>query len=212
MGTQKTEEKEELYYTWKGNVDFVAYHDYKTAQDAAKEMGQKNADPPGFAYKEEAEAFSKGKWDEYIKKQYKQFDAAQYDAVAYTDGSFSSKDETTASYGLIIFFKDEDKPCIESGIIEDMAGGEKYKIVRYDSNGEKKEEKVCPFKSRGEKRDLVSGSQSTVGELIGTMRSIEICCKEKELKKILLIYDREGIKQGYDDRKDLDEAQGNVAY
>lgn len=84
MGTQKTE-KIEMYFTWKGNVDFVEYHDYEDARDAAKKMGQ-IVDPPGFVYKEEAEAFSKGKWDEYIEEHYKTFDAANYDAVIYTDG------------------------------------------------------------------------------------------------------------------------------
>lgn len=44
------------------------------------------------------------------------------------------------------------------------------------------------------------------------MRSLEICCKDKRLKKILLIHDRDGIKQGYDNRKDLSTAIGDVAY
>lgn len=208
MGTQKTKK----YYTWKGNVSFIEYHDYKEARTAAQKMEQKNVDPPGFIYKEEAEAFSKEKWDEYIKKHYKPFDASKYDAVIYTDGSFSSKDTTLVSYGLIIFFKDENKPYIESCTIQDVEGGKKYKIVRYDGDGEKKEPEEYPFKSRFEKSGFVFGAHVTVGELFGAMRSLEICCKDKRLKKILLIYDRDGIKQGYDNRNDLSTAQGDVAY
>ncbi len=211
MGTQKTE-KVKKYYTWKGNVALAEYHDYKEAQAAAKKMGQKNADPPGFVYKEEAEAFSKEMWDEYIEKHYRPFDAEKYDAVIYTDGSFTSKDNTIASYGLIIFFKDENKPYIESCTIQDVEDGKKYKIVRYDCDGEKKESEEYPFKSRFGKSGLVSGSHVTVGELFGAMRSLEICCKDRRLKKILLTYDRDGIKQGYDNRKDLSTAKGDVAY
>lgn len=211
MGTQKTE-RIKKYYTWKGNAALAEYHDYKEAQAAAKKMGQKNVDPPGFVYKEEAEAFSKEKWDEYIEKHYKPFDAAKYDAVIYTDGSFTSKDNTIASYGLIIFFKDENKPYIESCTIQDVDGGKKYKIVRYDGDGEKEEPEEYPFKSRFGKSGLVSGSHVTAGELFGAMRSLEICCKDRRLKKILLIYDRDGIKQGYDNRKDLITAKGDVAY
>ncbi len=58
MGIQKKAEVKK-YYTWKGNVGFTEYHDYKEAQAAAKKMGQKQADPPGFVYREESEAFSK---------------------------------------------------------------------------------------------------------------------------------------------------------
>ena len=173
-------------------------------------MGQ-IVDPPGFVYKEEAEAFSKGKWDEYIEEHYKTFDAANYDAVIYTDGSFTSKDNTISSYGLIIFFKDEKKPYIESCAIQEVEGGKKYKIVRYNGDGEK-EEQEYPFESRFEKSGLVSGSHVTVGELFGAMRSLEICCKERKLKNILLIYDRDGVKQGYDNRKDLNTAVGDAAY
>lgn len=208
MGTQNTKK----YYTWKGNTAFVEYHDYKEAQTAAKEMGLKNIALPGFVYKEEAEAFSKEQWDEYIEKHYKPFNAANYDAVIYTDGSFSSKDHTLASYGLIIFLKDEDKPYIESCTIQDIEGGKKYKIVRYDGDGEIKESKEYPFKSQFEKNGLVSGSHVTVGELFGAMRSLEICCKDRRLHKILLIYDRDGIKQGYDNRKVLSTAKGDIAY
>lgn len=213
MGTQKTGETEKIkkYYTWRGNVDLVEYHDYKEAKDAAKKMGQ-NVDPPGFVYKEEAEAFSKEKWDGYIEKHYKPFDAAKYDAVIYTDGSYSSKDKTMTSYGLIIFFKDENKPYIESCAIQDVEGGKKYKIVRYDGEGAKKESEEYSFKSRSGEGGLVSGSHGAVGELFGAMRSLEICCKDRRLKKILLIYDRDGIKQGYDNRKDLSTASGDAAY
>lgn len=40
MGIQKTE-KIKKYYTWKGNAVFAEYYDYKEAQTAAKNMGQK---------------------------------------------------------------------------------------------------------------------------------------------------------------------------
>lgn len=211
MGTQKKENIEK-YYTWKGNVDFAEYRNYREAQAAAQKMGIKKADPPGFVYREEAEAFSKDKWDEYIKEHYTPFDAAEYDAVVYTDGSFSSKDTSLTSYGLIIFFKGEKEPYIESCTIQDIEGGEKYKIVRYDGTGEVKEEEVCPFNSRYGKSGLVSGSHETVGELFGAMRALEICCKDRKLKKIVLIYDRKGIRQGYYKRNDLNSAEGDVAY
>lgn len=208
METKKTKK----YYTWKGNVGLAEYHDYKEAQAAAQKMGLKKADPPGFVYKEEAEAFSKEKWDEYIEKHYKPFDAAKYDAVIYTDGSFSSKDKTMASYGLLIFFRDENRPYIESCTIQDVEDGKKYKIVRYDNEGDVKEAEEFPFNSRDGKSGLVSGAHVTVGELFGAMRALEVCCKERKLKKILLIYDREGIRQGYENRNDLDTAKGDVAY
>ena len=211
METQKTEEIKK-YYTWKGNDGLVEYHDYKEAQAAAKKMGQKNADPPGFVHKEEAEAFSKGKWDEYIEKHYKPFDVANHYAVVYTDGSFTQKDKTLTSYGLIIFFKDEDKPYIESCTIQDVEGGKKYKIVRYDGDGEKNEQEEYPFKSRFGQSGFVSESQGAVGELFGAMRSLKICCEDRRLKSILLIYDRDGIKQGYDNRKDLNTVKGDAAY
>ncbi len=211
MGIQKKAEVKK-YYTWKGNVGFTEYHDYKEAQAAAQKMGQKQADPPGFVYREEAEAFSKEKWDEYIELHYTPFDAAKYDAVIYTDGSLSSKDTSLTSYGLIIFFKDENKPYMESCTIQDAEGGKQYKIVRYDSDGEEKETKEYPFKSRFGKDGLVSGSHVTVGELFGVMRTLEICCKDRRLKKLLLVYDRDGIAQGYDNRNDLSTAEGDVAY
>lgn len=210
MGKKK-KEKTKKYYTWNGNDAFVVYHDYFEARDAAKEMGQV-VDPPGFIYEEEAEAFSKGTWGEYIEKHYQPFDAAKYDAVIYTDGSYTPNDSTTASYGLMIFFRDEEKPYIESCVIQDVAEGKKYKIVRYDGDGEKTEQKEYPFESRAGKSGFVSGSHVTVGELFGAMRSLEICCKDRGLKKILLIYDRDGIRQGYEKRDDLDTAQGDVAY
>lgn len=211
MGTRKTE-KIKKYYTWKGNEDLVVYHDYGEAREAAKKMGQKNVDPLGFVHEEEAEAFSKGKWDEYIEKHYEPFNAEKYDAVVYTDGSFTSKDKTLTSYGLIIFFKDEEKPYIESCTIQDVEDGKKYKIVRYDGDGEKNEQEEYPFKSRFGQSGFVSESQGAVGELFGAMRSLEICCEDRKLKSILLIYDRDGIRQGYDNRNDLNTAKGDAAY
>lgn len=210
MGTKK-KEKINKYYTWKGNDPFAVYHEYRDALTAAQKKGQ-HVDPPGFVHKEEAEAFSKGKWEEYIEKHYRPFDAAKYDAVVYTDGSFTPNDSTTASYGLIIFFKDEEKPYVESCVIQDLVEEKTYRIVRYDGDGKKEEPAEYPFESRFGKGGLVSGSHVTVGELFGAMRSLEICCKEKGLKKILLIYDRDGIRQGYEKRNDLDTAQGDVAY
>lgn len=101
---------------------------------------------------------------------------------------------------------------MESCTIQDAEGGKQYKIVRYDSDGEEKETKEYPFKSRFGKGGLVSGSHVTVGELFGVMRALEICCKDRRLKKLLLIYDRDGIGQGYDNRNDLSTAEGDVAY
>ena len=127
MGTQKPEEKK-IYYTWKGNVALDEYHDYGEAKAAAKKMGQKEVDPPGFVYKEEAEAFSREKWDEYIEKHYKPFDAAKYDAVVYTDGSFTPKDKTTTSYGLIIFLKTKMSHTLKAALYKMWRVGKNTKL------------------------------------------------------------------------------------
>lgn len=194
-----TKEKAKTYYTWKGLGQL--YDTQDEAQKEVTELQRKGVLPErvfaaGFESREEAETFRKGAWDEYIRENYRQFDAAQYDAVVYTDGSCVEASKI-ASYGLIIFFRNENKPHIESGIIQDVEGGKKCKIVRYDGDGEKKEEKEYPFESRCGESGLVSGSHDAVSELLAVMRSLEICCKDRRLKKLLLVYDREGIKLGY---------------
>lgn len=221
MKTQN-EEKIKKYYTWEGLEDL-----YDTQADAQKEVEKKKKEgvlklideherifAVGFEHKEEAEKFREGKWDEYIQKNYKQLEATEYDAVIYTDGSYQIKNDTygIASYGLIIFLRGENEPHIESGTIEDVKE-EEYQIVRYDEAGNKFFEKDENSKDGvdGENRCYVAAGNSAVGELFGAMRSLEICCKDRRLKKIQLIYDRDGIKQGYDNRKDLSTAEKGVA-
>jgi len=105
----------------------------------------------------------------------------------------------------------ENMPYIKNGIIHDIEDGEICKIVRYDEE-EKKEETEYPFESRDGKDGLVSGSHDAVSELFAVIRSLEICCKDRRLKKLLLVYDRKGIKQGYDGRECLSKAKGDIAY
>ncbi len=117
------------YYTWK-DLDKL-YESYEDAKIAANKKGLKDVFPLGFESMEEAEAFRKGELDKCIREdKYKPFETAQYDAVIYTDGSFDRVNKI-ASYGLIIFFRDETEPYVESGILEDV-DVVKYKIVRYD--------------------------------------------------------------------------------
>lgn len=199
MGTQKAE-KIKKYYTWNGLRQL-----YDTEAEARKEVNElkkKGILPAhvyaaGFEYEEEAEAFRQGLLDEYIQEHYRKFDAAQYDAVVYTDGSF---DTTTkiASYGLIIFFRGEKDPFVESGTLEDVADG-KYKAVRYDEDGkEKKAEEAYPCKSKSRKSGYISAAYSAPGEFLGAKRSLEICCKERGLKKILVVYDNVNVAHEYE--------------
>lgn len=206
MGTQKQEEAKK-YYTWKGLNQL-----YDTEAEARKEVDElkkkgilsANVYAAGFEQKEEAEAFRKGVLDEYIQENYRRFDAAQYDAIVYTDGSF---DTTTkiASYGLIIFFKDKTDPFIESGILEDVTNGT-YKVVRYDEDGKEKIVETYPCKSKSGEGDYISSGYSATGEFLGAKRSLEICCKERGLKKVLIIYDNINVEHEYElkDSKDKD--------
>lgn len=202
METKKTK-----YYTWKGLEKL--HSTYGEAQKEVNEKELKNVFPTGFEYKEEAEAFRKGELDEYIQKKYKQFDAAQYDAVVYTDGSYDTATKI-ASYGLIIFFREEADPFIESGTLEDVED-QKYKIVRYDENGKQKgQPEYCPFKSKPQKSGYISVAGSVAGEFLGAKRSLEICCKEKGLKKILIIYDNENVEHEYELKDSKDKDDGGV--
>lgn len=205
MGTEKIKK----YYTWKGLKQL-----YDTEAEARKEVNElqkkgvlpANVFAVGFEYKEEAEAFRKGVLDEYIQENYKKFDAAEYDAVVYTDGSFDAATKI-ASYGLIIFFRDETDPFLESGTLEDAADGT-YKAVRYDEDGkEKTPEEPYPCKSKPGKSGYISAGYSATGEFLGAKRSLEICCNERGLKKILIIYDNENVKHEYEliDSKDKDD-------
>lgn len=211
MGTQKTE-KIKKYYTWNGLKQL-----YDTEAEARKEVNElkkKGVLPAyvfaaGFEYMEEAEAFRKGVLDEYIQENYKQFDAAQYDAVVYTDGSFDTATKI-ASYGLIIFFKGEMDPFIESGTLEDVVDG-KYKVVRYDEDGKRKEpEEPYPCISKPGKSGYISAGYSAPGEFLGAKRSLEICCKERGLKKILIVYDNINVEHEYELRDSKDKDDGGV--
>lgn len=208
MKTRKKEDAKK-YYTWKGLNQL--YDTYADAQEEINEWKKKGVLPAnvyaaGFEYREEAEAFRKGGLDEYIKENYRQFEAAQYDAVVYTDGSFDSVTKI-ASYGLIIFFRDEADYFMESGILEDVADG-LYEAVRCDEGGmDKKTEKPYPCKCKPGKSGYISESYSAAGEFLGAKRSLEICCKERGLKKILIVYDNENVAYEYElkDRKDKED-------
>lgn len=204
------------YYTWK-DLDKV-YEDYKEAKIAANKKGLKDSFPPGFECMEEAEAYRKGELDQYIREvKYRPFEAAQYDAVIYTDGSFDEANNI-AAYGLIIFFRDETEPYVESGILQDV-DNMKYKIVRYDECGDEIKdddsikEIVRDNEAGGKKEEngFVSKSQSITAEFSGAMRSLEICCQKKGLKKLLIVYDCENIKTGYDNREMPKTDDGYVA-
>lgn len=205
-------EKMKKYYTWKGLKQL--YANEAEAREEVNELKKNgvltaNIFAAGFEHKEEAEAFRKGVLDEYIQENYKQSDVAQYDAVVYTDGSFDTAAKI-ASYGLIIFFRGEMAPLIESGTLEDMADG-KYKVVRYDEDGkEKKSEEPYSYKSKPGKSGYISESYSAAGEFLGAKRSLEICCKERGLKKVLIIYDNINVMHEYELKDSKDKGDGGV--
>jgi len=147
--------------------------------------------------------------DHYRQENCKQFEAARYDAVVYTDGSFDAN-TGAASYGLIIFFRDEAEPLIESGTLEDVADGN-YKAVRYGKDGKQKEpEELYPCIRKSGKNGYISASYSVASEFLGAKRSLEICCKEKGLKKILIIYDNENVAHEYELKDKKDKGEGGV--
>lgn len=206
------------YYTWK-DLDKL-YESYEDAIIAVNKKGLKDVFPPGFESIEEAEAFRKGELDQYIRERYKPFAAAQYDAVIYTDGSFDRANKI-AAYGLIIFFRGETEPWIESGTLKDV-DVVKYEITRYDESGHEMKDgdnikEIVSNHEDGSKREekgFVSKSESITAEFSGAMRSLEICCQkcQKEgLKKILIIYDCENVKVEYDNREMPDTDTGCVA-
>lgn len=211
MGTKKTV-KIKKYYTWKGLKQL--YDTEAEAREEVNELKKKGVLPTnvfaaGFEHREEAEAFRKGVLDEYIQENYKQFDAAQYDAVVYTDGSFDTAAKI-ASYGLIIFFRGETSPLIESGILEDVEDG-KYKVVRYDKDGKgKKTEESYSCKSKPGKSGYISEGYSATGEFLGAKRSLEICCKERGIKKVLIIYDNINVEHEYELKDCKDKGDGGV--
>lgn len=184
--------KIEYYYTWKG-MDSWNYRE----ESKARKNAPKGAYPVGFEYEKEAEAFCKGGLDQYIRDNCRSFETA-VDAVIYTDGSFDEKNRI-ASYGLIIFFRGEKEPHIESGTIENV-DAVRYKIVIYDESGNEVEDGENIKEVVEGYKDFVS-SQNVAGELFGAMRALEICCQKRKLKKVLMVYDCELIKTIYDDRK-----------
>lgn len=216
MATKKTKtEKIEYYYTWKG-IDST-YKSSRAAQNTINEKGLKQIWPVGFEYEKEAEAFCKGELDKYIQDNYKAFEATQYDAVIYTDGSHT-KNNKMVSYGLIIFFRDETDPYIESGTLEDV-DVVKYKNVRYDRYGNEMKDgdnikEIAGINEKGNKKaekGFVAASRNMAAEFFGAMRALEICCQKRELKKLLIIYDCEDIKAGYEDRDNIGNAKGYAA-
>lgn len=197
--------KIEYCYTWKG-LDSWKYKTYGDAIEEVNKKGLKGVFPVGFEYEKEAEAFCKGEMDKYIRDKYKPLETV-LDAVIYTDGSYD-RDNHIASYGLIIFFRGETAPYIESGTIEDV-DDVKYKIARYDEYGNEMEvgdniKEIARDKKgsdKNEEKGFVFKSESIAGEFSGAMRALEICCQKRKLKKLLIVYDCENVKKEYDNRE-----------
>lgn len=198
------------YYTWKG-LD-KCYESQEEAQKALNAKGEKNAWAVGFEHKEEAEAFRSKELEQYIRDKHKPIDAAQYDAVIYADGSWGN--QKLAAYGLIIFFKDETEPYIESGTLEDVDAAE-YTVTRYDASGNetkesRKNEGIPEAGDQETGKGFASSSNQVAGEIFGVMRALEICCKQRKLKKLAVIYDCEVIEKGYHNRNNIEGADGDA--
>lgn len=188
-----------------------AYTNFAEAQNEANRMKMREI-PLGFESEEEAEAFRLGQWMEYFEKTFQPFET-DADAVVYADGSWD-KDEKYGAYGVVIFFKDGEIFC-ESATLRDVEPG-RYEITRFDARGEQDGETVYRsyvdvYKGMNveeKKHNFVSASHQDGGECESVMRALEICCKEKNLKKIVLVYDCEFVKLRYE--KGSKDATANV--
>lgn len=199
-------------YTLKGFDK--CYTVYGDAQNEANRLNRKGEIPLGFESDEEAEAYRTGQWDSYFKNTFRPFET-DADAVVYADGSI---DERTGKggYGIVIFFRNGEVLC-ESALLEDVAP-ETYKVTRYDRNGEINGEPVIRhyvdlFKGEeveDKKHSFVQASHQDGGESEGARRALEICCEERNLKKIVLIYDCNFIEQRC--KKGRKGAATNVPY
>ena len=194
------EKNSKKYYTLNG-LDAL-YENYSDANQDTNKKAYKNKYPLGFESKEEAEMLRSGHWDEYFQKVFKSYET-EADAVVYTDGSFDSKKEY-AAYGLIIFFRTGEVYC-ESAKLEDDENLKNYRIQRYDV---KNNEIKIEYGKGNEKNDMIKSARQYAGECAGVMRGLDICCKEKKLKKIVVVYDCKSINQGYNNAKD--EKQSSI--
>lgn len=173
------------------------YEDYSLADAEAKKVLKKvKKYPIGFQCLEEAEALQGGQWKEYFEKKVVPFET-NADAVVFADGSLDEK-IMEGAYGLVIFFKDGDI-YYESACLEDIAPG-KYKTIRYSVTGEREEieteyKDIFAGENVAEKaHGYVAASNQIGGECDGVMRAMEICIKERGLKKIVIAYDCENVE------------------
>lgn len=204
---------------------------YQTWEECKKEID-------GFAgaiYKSFQEEKNAKKYMEECKRAEEFADLSEAEAVIYSDGSLNfqypinkdlNEDQRYASYGLIIFFLNENHEIIEtyyeSGQIKDGCGervnseGKKehsFYIWRYGMNCERVNgakmlcadesapeefwyEDVCK-KADEQKHKFVIASGSDVGEVEGVKRGLEICFDEKKLKRVVLVSDLQCIHDFY---------------
>ena len=196
-------------YTLKG-FDRL-YEDYAGAQKEANRRKDR-AIPLGFESEDEAEAFREGRWENYLSDICQPFET-DADAVVYADGSWD-KDERYGAYGVIIFFRNGEIFC-ESAVLRDVEPGI-YRVQRYNARGEK-DGAVQDFhytdlykgmEVEEKKHGFIRASHQIGGECAGVMRALEICCKEKKIKKIVLAYDCDTVKLCYE--KGIDNKESNV--
>ncbi len=177
------------------------YTTYAQAQNEANRLNRKGEIPLGFESDEEAEAYRKGEWETYFKNTYKPFET-DADAVVYADGSWDTITGKGA-YGIVIFFRNGEVFC-ESALLEDDVP-ERYCVTRYNRHGEQDGQPVYRsyvdlFKGKDveeKAHSFVRASRQDGGECESVMRALEICCKEKGLKKIVLAYDCDFVKLRY---------------
>ena len=175
--------------------------DFQDAQKEANRLNRKGEIPLGFESEEEVEAYRTGHWEEYFKDTYRPVET-DAEAVVYADGSFDAK-TGKGGYGIVIFFSDGEIFC-ESGLLEDMEP-ETYRVTRFDRCGQQYGEPVYRtyvdlFKGKDvpeQKHTFVLASRQDGGEAESVIRSLEICVKERGLKKIILAYDCEFVDSRY---------------
>lgn len=142
----------------------------------------------------EAKALAEGEFSDYLKENLLIPDYDDYDAVCFSDGSFSDDFSSyfgryKASFGLIIIPRDG-QPILESGFLESLSTTETKRII-FDENGEKKlEDIIITAKSHD---GYVRSGMAETAECEGAVRVLEIC-SEKGYSHIKLIVDADNIK------------------
>lgn len=199
--------KAKKYYTWLGLEGI--YTDYNSANQEVVKKGMKNIYPVAFSTEEDADAFRKGMWNEYLKEHYARF-FTDADAVIYADGS--NDKNLLGGYGIIIFFKTGEVFC-ESAQLRDLEDG-KMSSKRYGINGELTEEKTIVYHSLEDaKKGFVASGWNEAGEFEGARRALEICFEGKKIKKAVLVYDSKTIEERYHlGKKSASTIMENPAY